>query len=519
MRRLNGFLDLAIRVLPILVGGWALAVATGVVEPAAVLPADAIVPLKNYGYEIGSISAVLPNPCGTALLCPVQSDSNEAPAVSNLVLRENGRPIGPAHSNHEDINLNGHGRYSHWADSLRFSTSDNSDPRTNQRTYTIVARPTSTRIALLGMLLVGVLVVVRQRRGLAAGLPEIRLAVKMFKPALERLSIPSRLVLRMIAPIAVWTGILWAGAIFVASRDADRFLFAKEASVEMNVIKVQDDRAAKAAPSEIAFFGDSSCLMDIDVPRLRDVLPRRSIESYCTIAYVGPAGYALLIDRLVDRGAAPIKLVLAINPIQFERDASWDRWIDIGSADVSSTPDATETLDYMRRKWFDNMFYSPLPDGYGQYYGGAVQLETTIADNHGSAVDPSGALNVKSLQEFLRRAAAWRVPQLEKKVTGTLNDRFRQALVPLAHAIARVGAERSFLLITPVWDKYYDGATAADVAESRRQIAATLGIPPQNIIAADAVLPAPYFSTDAHLNRWGRAVYTDALAGVLGRIF
>ena len=58
---------------------------------------------------------------------------------SQAVVLENGNPLtGPANSLHEDIRKYGNGRYSFWYEFVYFSTSDNSDPRENGRTYEIV---------------------------------------------------------------------------------------------------------------------------------------------------------------------------------------------------------------------------------------------------------------------------------------------------------------------------------------------------------------------------------------------
>lgn len=54
---------------------------------------------------------------------------------SNLVLFEAGRQLGPANSPHAVIRTEGRGAYSHWGQSLYFSSSDGSDPRTNGREY------------------------------------------------------------------------------------------------------------------------------------------------------------------------------------------------------------------------------------------------------------------------------------------------------------------------------------------------------------------------------------------------
>src|SRR5262249_31938669 len=50
-------------------------------------------------------------------------------AASRLVVLEDGRPLGPAHSLHDDIRQKGGGRFSHWGDVIYLSSSDGSDPR------------------------------------------------------------------------------------------------------------------------------------------------------------------------------------------------------------------------------------------------------------------------------------------------------------------------------------------------------------------------------------------------------
>src|ERR1700738_336344 len=68
------------------------------------------------------------------------SDSLSDASRSALALFEDGRLLGPAHVSHADIRGLGAGRYSHWSNYILFSTSDNSDPRTNGRRYRAVGR-------------------------------------------------------------------------------------------------------------------------------------------------------------------------------------------------------------------------------------------------------------------------------------------------------------------------------------------------------------------------------------------
>jgi FkbM family methyltransferase len=67
-----------------------------------------------------------------------EGDTPETPDFSSLLIYEDNRLLGPAHTMHEDICNKGHGRYSHWHSALYFSTSDGTDPNTNNRIYTLI---------------------------------------------------------------------------------------------------------------------------------------------------------------------------------------------------------------------------------------------------------------------------------------------------------------------------------------------------------------------------------------------
>lgn len=56
---------------------------------------------------------------------------------SSLLLFEDDRALGPAHVSHDDIRTSGGGRFAHWGARLYFSASDNSDPRSNGRSYKV----------------------------------------------------------------------------------------------------------------------------------------------------------------------------------------------------------------------------------------------------------------------------------------------------------------------------------------------------------------------------------------------
>ena len=65
------------------------------------------------------------------------SDNIDFPERSNLQIYEDNALLGPAHSSHDTIRNSGRGHYSHWGESLYFSSLDNSNPNENGRKYTI----------------------------------------------------------------------------------------------------------------------------------------------------------------------------------------------------------------------------------------------------------------------------------------------------------------------------------------------------------------------------------------------
>ena len=95
-------------------------------------------------------------PGGHAFVVPMRSrylslTADDAVHInwSRLHLWEGERELGPPHSQHEDIIALGHGRFSHWRQSLIFSSLDGSDPRDNDKVYSYRNVETIPRSVLL----------------------------------------------------------------------------------------------------------------------------------------------------------------------------------------------------------------------------------------------------------------------------------------------------------------------------------------------------------------------------------
>jgi hypothetical protein len=84
----------------------------------------------------------LPGTNGRAFVALVPSwtrelaDDADHPERSPLVVYEDGKPLGPEHTEHVEIVAKGGGRFSHWKGiGMVFSSSDGSDPNDNKREY------------------------------------------------------------------------------------------------------------------------------------------------------------------------------------------------------------------------------------------------------------------------------------------------------------------------------------------------------------------------------------------------
>ncbi|MDD5679970.1 MAG: glycosyltransferase family 39 protein [Candidatus Omnitrophica bacterium] len=119
-------------------------------------------PLGNFQHETGNcyISPIKGNP--RLLIYFIKGDKMSNNMRSRAILYEDGKPLGPAHSQHADIRETGEGRYSHWGRHIYISASDNSDPSLNNKKYEISCPLTVPFYVFLAFLVVFFLSLSRQ---------------------------------------------------------------------------------------------------------------------------------------------------------------------------------------------------------------------------------------------------------------------------------------------------------------------------------------------------------------------
>jgi hypothetical protein len=114
-------------------------IAVPVIDPA---PKGRIVIQLVRPFEQHDHASVV-RPDATRSLDEFGDDSQiEDDARSPVTIYENGTPLGPGHSNFSDISQFGAGRFAHWRGlGIAFSSSDNSNPNDNGRSYWAVLPP------------------------------------------------------------------------------------------------------------------------------------------------------------------------------------------------------------------------------------------------------------------------------------------------------------------------------------------------------------------------------------------
>jgi hypothetical protein len=334
-----------------------------------------------------------------------------------------------------------------------------------------------------------------------------------FRSSLINLGRALSLLARVLAPIAALClaglGVLH----FLYLRNPMRTDGMHNLNIDHTVVLEQIKRAATLPAAEIAFLGDSSCLMGIDAPSIERALDLHPVESFCSLAYVGPAGYAHMLAGMIDRNAAPKVLVLVFHAAAFRREASWEYWRQfVTNGEKISAPTLhfpRSSLDFLAVEWLGRVIYTPLPGAYALYYGSEMAFRLTIRLRQGSAVDPFTGLDVSSA------AALHPAPSAPSGAPADFswNQAYVDSLRILAEQLRRLPPQTAlYLVISPVPDYTYRAETELERGERANQIAAVLGIDPGHILKTPGKMYVAFFAGFInHLNRWGQKEFTRKL--------
>jgi hypothetical protein len=282
--------------------------------------------------------------------------------------------------------------------------------------------------------------------------------------------------------------------------------------VEFHIVHQQMKRSLQKDSATVTIVGDSSCLMGIEVAELNRTAGIPKYKSLCTIGFVGPRGYAALVGRSAKaNGGPPAKVLLFIHPVQFQREPSWEPWADM----VVENPDQpTPTgLNHSRYYW-QSLLHAILPSkslsgAYGIYYG---PKENFIAQVYasGDAIDPAMGLDIFPADFEGARPGDNYLPP--RHLDYSSNELFLESLSTFRDGLLRnlVSPANTYVVIAPVPQKLDDSSRKA-LDHAKLVLSERLGLDRANVFCVVEELPSSYFSTQTHLNRYGKKAFTKLL--------
>ncbi|MBX3354351.1 MAG: O-antigen ligase family protein [Phycisphaeraceae bacterium] len=213
MRWLTGVVVVGALLLSVALGTLGLAPfpATVSLDPQAIEHDDALAwrtrdrPL--HGWFVSAVSE------GEWSLWPVEA-----------TLLEDGRPLEPARSSHDEIRREGAGRWSLWLGQVYFSTGDESDPTSGLRAYLLSAplRPTPLLLVLWGASLVAALLLLRRESSAIRRLSDPLISAVAPRPAASDPVAWSPAAPLLLAGAMALTFSGWYGAMRLLEWDVDR---------------------------------------------------------------------------------------------------------------------------------------------------------------------------------------------------------------------------------------------------------------------------------------------------------
>jgi hypothetical protein len=275
--------------------------------------------------------------------------------------------------------------------------------------------------------------------------------------------------------------------------------------LESAIVYGQLDRAATIpADTDVVVVGDSSGLINVDPAALGAGLDDASVEGLATVAFAGPSGQAMMLDRLRTAGADPQRVLLALRVLALPTGPNREairHMLDTPPAGPAAT--APRRMRDRLQALVAPTLFQPLPSAWGDYYGGVAPLAALLRDRHGFLHDPGKTLPRNSFPI---------APPYDR------NAAFEAELPALAAAVAAIGPQRVRLLLMPELIAYQAGRLEAARADSLRLLHERLGLDPA--LQLDGLpdgMPGDRFASITHLNALGRAEFTAQLAAALRR--
>lgn len=211
---------------------------------------------------------------------------------------------------------------------------------------------------------------------------------------IKKISMPKELllILKTITPTALILLLLCFFSYFLNFFMPISLVTQNMESWEDTLIKTQLERANRSAPkADIVITGDSSSLMGLDALKMQKML-NISTQSFATMGFVGPEGYAAIVQRYNER--PPYKkikvLIIQLQRLTFADDeknyaAGYE---DIVLGQKSNKSFFSKIKDPFITLVYKKIFEMPLRGQYRDFYLVPENIRKTLMNNNGTMIDP-----------------------------------------------------------------------------------------------------------------------------------
>jgi len=273
---------------------------------------------------------------------------------------------------------------------------------------------------------------------------------------------------------------------------------------ERTILIHQAEASRSLQDAEVLLLGDSSCLMDVSARQLTEQLGR-PVLNLGTFSFLDLNAHALLLREYARANAGRLRaVVLLMHPESLRRLSAEPYYNSVltnflSGHDHCQTATASERascllgVEIFQGRILARALPVPLPGAYGRRYGFTSDLETFLARERGSAIDPDS-------KPFEGSAEYRLAPTLERA-----SKSFRAAVPP---------GVKLLVAITPAPEHFAGPRYPQLHAELLRQWsqwlqadAALTNLPP--------ALPEDSFVRTTHLKESVIPRYTEQLAGAL----
>jgi hypothetical protein len=274
-------------------------------------------------------------------------------------------------------------------------------------------------------------------------------------------------------------------------------------SVETLIVIAQRERAVALPPTDVLVVGDSSALMGVDPVALGARIGDRHVESLAVLAWVGPAGYAALLDRVLAK-QHPGTVVVLMNAAGLE--LSEEVYDSTGyEAMVLRDLPGPERQQRQLADVGDGLFFEViqpavdfwLPGSFGRTYGTPEDFVAFIRGHQGAAIDPNR-------YDYHGRTVTFRLSEATERRMAALRD----ALTRTLPATVRFG-------VTPVPESEVRADSSQSRAPTIEAARTALGLARDATLDLPLALPDADFATPTHLGPPGRGPFVEALAKAL----